>query len=419
MTAVVSKIAVSLMLVAALCAQAVASPERRHVARAQDPQAAQAQAAAQATAAQALASAAAAATTTAATTTAATSPSPTGAPLLASPSTTSAFAAAVAPGESPWLDLAPFRAIDSRAEREGRGKHKLAAALTLGGIYAGFTTWTYFAWYRKHKPLEEYRWGCFFCDGKDGNYKIWSNDGWFGAQRYAGGADKLGHAWATAGLTRGGTEILAQWGGYDRLTSAVISAALAEALFFGIEVKDGFYYEFSFGDLTFNTLGVALGFALSVSPRLDELIDFRVEYWPSDHYRAQFQEGNTGKNLNIAEDYTGETYLLALHLGGIRTLRESRFGTLSRFVDVVAGFNARGYKPEPPKGAEKYQESQHMFIGLSLNAQGVFDYLLEGRSRPARKITHGFFEVFNAPFTALPILERTQLPSEPVQGGGA
>src|SRR3954470_24478601 len=28
--------------------------------------------------------------------------------------------------------------------------HKLAAALTLGGLYAGFTTWTYFAWYRKH-----------------------------------------------------------------------------------------------------------------------------------------------------------------------------------------------------------------------------------------------------------------------------
>lgn len=416
MTPAVSKIAVALMLVAALCAQAVASPEQQVAQGQPRAPAAQAQAAAAATAAPALASTTTAAT--AAATTAATATATTPAPPLSS-STTSAFATTVSPEESPWLDLAPFRAIDSRAEREGRGKHKLAAALTLGGIYAGFTTWTYFAWYRKHKPLEEYRWGCFFCDGKDGNYKIWSSDGWFGAQRYAGGADKLGHAWATAGLTRGGTEILAQWGGYDRLTSAIISATLAEALFFGVEVKDGFYYEFSFGDLTFNTLGVALGFALSVSPRLDELIDFRVEYWPSDHYRAQFKEGNTGKNLNIAEDYTGETYLLALHLGGIRTLRESRFGTISRFVDVVAGFNARGYKPEPPKGAEKYKESQHMFIGLSLNAQGVFDYLLEGRSKPARKITHGFFEVFNAPFTSLPVLDRTKRPSKPVEGGGA
>ena len=75
------------------------------------------------------------------------------------------------------------------------GDHKLAAALTLGGIYAGFTTWTYFAWYRKHRPLNEFKWG---------------GDGWLGLQTYAGGADKFRHAWATMSLARLGTEMLHQ-----------------------------------------------------------------------------------------------------------------------------------------------------------------------------------------------------------------
>lgn len=341
---------------------------------------------------------------------------PAGPPALAA--TDEAPASTVSP-DSPWLDLAPARALQLSTKADAPGNHKLASALTLGGLYAGFTTWTYFAWYRKHKPLEQFRFGCFFCDGKDGNYELWNRNGWFGSHRYAGGADKLGHAWANLGLTRAGVEILNQWGGYDRTASIWISGALSELLFFGVEIKDGFYYEFSFGDLTFNTLGVALGMAMSAWPRVDDLLDFRVQYWPSDAYRAQFTEGNTGKNLNIAEDYSGETYLLALHLGGIPRLRQSRVGAWTRYIDVVAGFGSRGYKPEPPAGAEPYKERQHMFLGLSLNAQGVFDALLEGRSRPARKITHGLFEVMNLPFTTLPVLEHSQSPSSPADGGGA
>ena len=154
---------------------------------------------------------------------------------------------------------------------------------------------------------------------------------------------------------------------------------------------------------------------MSMSPRLDELIDYRVEYWPSDAYRAQLDGGN----VNIAEDYSGETYLLALHLGGIHALRDTKYGTWTRFVDVAVGFGTRGYKPEPPKDAPPHQEAQHMFIGVALNAQGLFDWLLEKRSRPARKITHGLFEVFSAPFGSVPVLERVQHPNGEVMGGGA
>lgn len=273
--------------------------------------------------------------------------------------------------------------------------------MTLGAIYAGFTTWTYFAWYRKHRPLNEFRVG---------------GDGWFGARTYAGGADKLGHAWAAMSLARAGTELLHQWGGYEKRTSALVSTTLSELLFLGVEVKDGFYYEFSPGDAVGDTVGALAGLALSLWPRLDELFDFRVEYWPSSEYRRQFNGGN----VNVAEDYSGETYLFALHLGGIHALRDHKWGGWTRFVDVAAGFGTRGYKPDPPsRMLPDYEHRQNLYLGVSLNAQGLFDWLLDGRSAFARKLTHGLFEVFNAPFTFVPVLEQSRTPSGTIAPGGA
>jgi hypothetical protein len=298
---------------------------------------------------------------------------------------------------TPWTDLGTSP-ITTAVDATTTTDRKLAAALTLGGIYAGFTTWTYFAWYRKHKPLSEFRWG---------------GDGWFGAKTYAGGADKLGHAWATMGLARAGTELLYQWGGYSRVTSTLVATALSELLFLGVEVKDGFYYEFSFSDATGDTLGALAGAALSLSPRLDELFDFRVEYWPSHEYRRQFDGGN----VNIAEDYSGETYLLALHLGGIHALRDASWGGWSRFVDVAVGYGTRGYKPDPPGGEPDYRHHQELSVGVSLNLQGVCDWLFEGRSRPAQKIGHGVFEMFN--FGYLPVNTWQRSPTGMVMMGGA
>lgn len=279
-------------------------------------------------------------------------------------------------------NLAQF---DADPPRQG---HPVAAALTLGGFYAGFVTWTYYAWYRKHKPLSEYKFG---------------GDGWLGLETYAGGADKFGHAWSTMSLGRFGTEILAQWGGYSRVKSTAIGVGLAEALFVGVEVKDGFFYEFSFSDLAGDTTGALIAAALSLSPRLDEMFDFRVQYYPSKQYENQIENQNspTGGKLNIAEDYSGQTYLLAYHLGSIHSLREKPYwGTLSRFVDVAFGFETRGYKPTPATGElPPDQHHQNLYLGVSLNAQGLFDWMFERRSRPARTLTHAAFEVFNLPFT--------------------
>jgi hypothetical protein len=303
----------------------------------------------------------------------------------------------------PWLDNNSKLTLQTMWPTPRQEHHPIAAAATLGAMYAGFTTWTYFAWYRKHKPLSAFAIG---------------GDGWLGDRTYAGGADKFGHAWATMGLARAGTEMLRQWGGYSRLTSAVIGTALSETLFFLIEVKDGFYYEFSVSDFTGNSLGAALAFALSMSPRFDELFDFRVQYFPSKQYRRQFENGN----VNVAEDYSGETFMAALHLNGIHSLRDSQWGGWSKFVDLTVGFGTRGYKPTPAPGTS-YPHQQLLSVGVSLNAQGLFDWLLDGKTsrsaKTAKAMAHGVFEVLNLPYTNVPAIEVRRSPTGSVNNGGA
>jgi hypothetical protein len=305
----------------------------------------------------------------------------------------------VTPG-SPWLDLGAAPLLPDLGEPHARPR--LAAGIMVG-LYLNFTAWTYVAWYDHHKELAQYRFG---------------GDGWLGDRTYAGGADKFGHVWATLGLARLGTEVLTQVGGYDRWRASLVATGLSGLLFLLVEVKDGFYYEFSFSDLTGDAIGAGLALAMSNWPRLDELVDFRVEYAPSAAYRRQLTHHG---DLNVAEDYTGQTYLLAFHLGAIHALRDQPWGGWSRFVDVTAGFGSRGYKPYPLAGEPEPPHLQQVFLGVSLNAQGVFDWLLADvhspRGRQLRAAAHAAFEMFNVPSTSLPVLESTHTATGPVMGG--
>jgi hypothetical protein len=322
--------------------------------------------------------------------------------------------------DTPWIDLSPTPVLALTSNQSPNGDHKLAAALTLAGVYAGFIGWTYLAWYRLGCPRSdnscpEFR---FSDPKKEGSWRVWTEEGWFGKNGYAGGADKLGHAWATLALARAGTEMLDQWGGYDRLTSAIVGTALSELLFLGVELRDGTSYVFSQGDFVFNTLGAGLAFAQSMWPSVDEAVDLRVEYFPSKAYRDRAAK-NT--DFDIAEDYSGQSYHLAFHLGALDRLRRWRYGSWSRFVDLTFGFESRGYKPDPLHKIDAaacmetgmgcdFDKERNLFFGLSLNAQGLFDVLLRGRSEPLRKITHGGFEVFSIPYTTLRVGEHSAVP---------
>ena len=272
------------------------------------------------------------------------------------------------------------------------------------GVYAAATTYMYFAWYHGQPDLPAFKFG---------------GDGYFGADTYAGGADKVGHAWANLMWSRLSSEILL-WGGWERWKAGAIGSGITLGLFTLVEVKDGFYYQFSPGDAIFNTLGAALSFAMVTWPRVDELIDFRVEYFPSGDYldlvagKRPANEDPTmphQTSLNFVEDYSGQRYLLALHLGALPGLRDQRWAHL---VDGVVGYETDRYKPDPVEpGARR---SEHLFLGVSFNMQGLIDMALAGKrggvARKSRSVGHLVFEVFNPPFASAAVVGTTRSPDD-------
>ncbi len=264
--------------------------------------------------------------------------------------------------------------------------------MIVGGLYAAFSTWAYFAWYHDVEGLPAFEYG--------------GTDGYFGRNTYAGGADKLGHAWANMVLTRAGSRVL-RWGGWQPRTAVVLSATLASTLFFLVEIKDGYYYRFSYGDAYANVGGAVFGALLELSPRLDALLDYRVAYWPSPEYlglwRGEYNGTKAGNSLNIAEDYSGQTHVLALHLGALPWPASTPPVVASAldYLDVGVGFTSRRYKPDAVPTAIP---RQRLFVGVAIDLQRVLDRLLERRSRTGRKVAHGILEVLAPPYSILPVV---------------
>lgn len=311
--------------------------------------------------------------------------------------------AALAPGAATEPPTAPEPPAP-RAPVGGPSRLRKWGSLgAVTGVYASAATYMYLAWYRGQPDLPSFRFG---------------GDGYFGEDTYAAGVDKVGHAWANLALSRVTSELLIS-GGWKPWKAGLIGSSLTLGLLTIFEVKDGFYTEFSPGDAVFNTLGAGLSFAMLAYPPLDELLDFRVEYFPSKEYRALLDgrrpPGEPGAmrqiSLNFVEDYSGQRYLLALHLGALPWLRGR---TWARLLDVAVGYEADKYRPEPiAPGARR---SQHLFLGASINMQGLLELALADRpgvlARKGRAVGHLAFELLNPPFGSAALIGTTRSADE-------
>ncbi len=260
---------------------------------------------------------------------------------------------------------------------------KKVSAASVAVVYGTFWTWAYFAWFDGAHTRP------FFFETS------WAMENPFALRTYAGGADKWGHGWATYALTRGTTELLVA-GGWRRWPASLVATGLAMAAFTTQETKDGSIWGFEVGDLAMDYAGAAFSLLMENVPEVDRLLDFRLQWFPSQDFRklAGAHPWSRGDGVDFTQDYTGMSFQLAGHLAPLAEYGDALWWT--QWVDVVAGFETRGYSPTPMP--QTYYPYQAYYLGLGVNLQGIID-----RARPGKLRTfgHGFTEVLALPYQTL------------------
>lgn len=215
------------------------------------------------------------------------------------------------------------------------------------------------------------------------------NEGWFGRDTYAGGIDKLGHAYgcyAGARLLSKGFEQL----GHDSDFALKLATATSFGSMLLVEVLDGYYWEYGFSteDVIMNGVGAGLAILLEKSPELDRKLDFRLQYIPSD---VALRHSHTPQ-----VDYSGQTYLLVIKAAGFPALNQYQ---ALRYLEFDMGYAARGYRLEDGSVA---RHSRHVYLGLSLNLAEILDETVFKTSQAgfARRATHTVLEYIQIPGTS-------------------
>jgi hypothetical protein len=222
-------------------------------------------------------------------------------------------------------------------------------------------------------------------------------EGWFGQGAYAGGSDKLGHAF----VTHSGTRLLAR--GFEALGNGP-SHALRLAgwtsfgVMTGVEAVDSFStkWRFSYEDVMCNAAGVGLAVLLEKYPSVDALVDFRLLYRQSDDARR-------AGDFDPIGDYSGQTYLLAFKADGVPPLRDV---PLVRYLELLVGYGARGYEPIVEGNTDR---QRRIYYGVGINLSRLLgDTLFRGRigGGKLQAATDTFLELFQVPGTAALTYER-------------
>jgi hypothetical protein len=210
------------------------------------------------------------------------------------------------------------------------------------------------------------------------------SEGWFGKDTANGGMDKLGHAWSAALISDFFIDRIRR-SSADPRGAAVTGAILSMGVMTGIEIFDGFAgpHGFSPQDMVVDAIGVAFSYIRNTVPWVRNKLDYRMEYVPS---------GNQG-TFAPQSDYSGQKYVLALKLSGFESISE----TPLRFLELQAGYYARGFTAnEQNHGKKKHRE---LYVGIGINLQELF-FGRYAEGEPTLK-TYGrsVFEYVQVPYT--------------------
>ncbi|MBI5610881.1 MAG: DUF2279 domain-containing protein [Deltaproteobacteria bacterium] len=273
--------------------------------------------------------------------------------------------AAVAPAATPTpTEWRPNESTDFRygeaARRPPTRAHQMVSLGSITTFWSAVGLWTYFAWYGNQTKAPF----------------AFSHEGWFGGDTYAGGADKLGHMFGSYVAVRATAQEL-QRGGVSSGASAALASIGALAFFVGIEVKDGYHRSFGFsgGDMVADLVGIGLANLFLLNPRVDELLDLRMQYWPSREYRSRLLRGD----IDTLEDYTGMEFGLWLHLGSLALVKQRPHFEVLRYVDLGIGYATDNFKPTPTD--PDAIRVRRPYLGVGLNVAAFVDALVFERGQ--------------------------------------
>jgi Predicted periplasmic lipoprotein (DUF2279) len=215
------------------------------------------------------------------------------------------------------------------------------------------------------------------------------DEGWFGRNTYAGGADKASHFVVMSGISRTLYDIYTRQGHtVDQSSGLAFATAFMVGTF--VEVLDGVsVYGFSFEDLAADALGSAAG-VLIHRHHLQDLIGLRLGMANTD-----IPDADIGLSAEfLGASYSNEIYVADLKLGGLITRLHGKPG-FARFFLTSFAFFTKGYGYTPPLPT-RYQEIG-LEVGLNfpeiLKAVGVTEKTWWGAGLLA------VFDFFRFPFT--------------------
>jgi hypothetical protein len=184
-------------------------------------------------------------------------------------------------------------------------------------------------------------------------------EGWFAKNTRHGGMDKIGHSFSTYVIA----DLLT-----DRIRAnasdpagAPITAALVAFGIMGLaEALDGFTgrHRFSREDIVANGVGALFSIVRNSIPGLREKLDWRIMYTP-----ASFERPGITSESGILPPYERQRYIMALKGSGFESLRT----TPLRYVELHAGFDARGFEEKERALGYPIERSFYVGVGLNLN----------------------------------------------------
>lgn len=176
------------------------------------------------------------------------------------------------------------------------------------------------------------------------------SEGWFDNETGHGGADKLGHFYASYVLSHG-LSYLYESRCFSHSDAATYGALSSFAILGYMELGDAYSdHGFSREDLITNALGSLLAYSVYKNPELANRIDIRWEY------------GLHPEGVDFFTDYDNHKYLLAIKLNGFGATRHS----FLKHIELHLGYYTRGFSDYTAA------KERHTYIGIGLNLTDLF-----------------------------------------------